>query len=130
MLTLMISLQSLRICFIDIKTHRIRNLDLILLLLPLAFDRNSTSYITDIHYIFLAFAISLLCRIGGGDFKLFSILVITQGALISTPTYYMELLIVTVFLLVFTVLDNRRWGGSVPLAPAILLPFLLSYLEF
>jgi Flp pilus assembly protein protease CpaA len=85
----------------------------------------------------IAIAVTLLLtislRIGGGDFKLFSLLLISQGQLVFSREYF-EILTLCIFAsLLLTTLHalrrNFRLGGSIPLAPAILAPFTVIYLD-
>jgi hypothetical protein len=72
--------------------------------------------------------IALIFNIGGGDFKLFAILVSTQGLLIASAAYFSLFLACSTLSLIFSVLLHGGLRGSIPLAPAILAPFLYLYL--
>lgn len=71
---------------------------------------------------------TLMTKLGGGDLKLFLLLFIFQGAVVISLEYLQWLLLAaSVEVCVFTIL-RRSFGGSIPLAPAILAPFILCYL--
>ena len=129
MLDVLITLFSLRLSWIDIKSHKIHNSDLFIYAIPLGVYAHRISVLQTAIAIFSALAASLLFKIGGGDLKLFSLLAITQGSLVLTQSYCANFLIAIFISLAVVVIRNRRWGVSVPLAPAILAPFLLAYLD-
>lgn len=75
------------------------------------------------------FLISILCRVGGGDIKLFGVLIVTQGSYLASFDYLRGLLNTTVIMVAVTVTYRRSLQGSIALAPVILAPFLWLYLE-
>ena len=87
----------------------------------------ANSTIVTLSLIF-ALALTLLCRIGMGDFKLWSVLLITNGNLILTLRYFNYFALATIVLLMIFLIRNRNLNGSAPFAPVILAPFLLVYL--
>lgn len=128
MLTIAILLLSLWISLNDLRTHRIRNSDLLILALPLVFSIHLPGAISALLLISTALVLSMILNIGGGDFKLFSLLVLTQGSIIATAEYVLRFMIAITILVVLSVISRRKIAGSIALAPAILAPFLLGYL--
>ena len=124
---------STLISWIDIKEHRIYNSHLLLFSLLLLIDSRSLSIRTTVIAIAVTLVLTISFRIGGGDFKLFSLLIISQGQLILSREYFQLLtLCISASLLLTTLhalMRNRPLGGSVPLAPAILAPFTAIYLD-
>jgi Flp pilus assembly protein protease CpaA len=120
---------SLYIAIYDIKDHRIRNLHLLIFLLPLALSAHRASFLPSVLSILLALLTCILFRIGGGDFKLFSLLVLTQGDTVLTRQYFTLFLISISCSLAISLFFKRSLTGSIALAPSILAPFLLLYLD-
>lgn len=133
LLTIIIVFGSFLISWIDIKEHRIYNAHLILFSLPLLLDSKSLPIRTTVITISATLILTMLFHIGGGDFKLFSLLLISQGRLVFSREYFQFLMLfISASLLVTTLIAlmrNRRLGGSIPLAPAILASFTAIYLD-
>lgn len=119
---------SLLIAFIDIREHRIRNTHLLLLAIPLSITRYQISWIEILVFVLLTLVISLVFRVGGGDFKLFSLLIATQGELIASAIYFYLFAISVSVSSAISLVIRRNLSASIPLAPAILAPFLYLYL--
>lgn len=119
---------SLLIALIDIRDHRIRNTHLLLLAIPLSITRFQISWLEILAFVLLALVISLVFGVGGGDFKLFSLLIATQGGLIASATYFYLFTIIASLSSVISLVIRRNLRASIPLGPAILLPFLYLYL--
>lgn len=116
------------IVLIDVREHRIRNSHILIFAIPLSISSSRIS-LAEIFFIALtAFIVCLLFGVGGGDFKLFSILVATQGSLVASFAYFSLFLLSTSFALLISVSLQGGLRGSIPLAPAILAPFLYLYL--
>jgi Flp pilus assembly protein protease CpaA len=83
--------------------------------------------------ILSALVLSISLGIGGGDFKLFSLLLLAQGQLVISREYFQLLsLCIGASLLIATMLAlkmKQRLAGSIPLAPSILAPFVAIYLD-
>lgn len=112
----------------DLQNHRIRHASLFLLAIPLAI----TPYRLPIQSILLASLFltlfTLMTKLGGGDLKLFLLLFVFQGAVVISLDYLQWFLLAcSVEASIFAIL-RRSFGGSIPLAPAILAPFILCYL--
>jgi Flp pilus assembly protein protease CpaA len=83
--------------------------------------------------ILSALTLSISLGIGGGDFKLFSLLLLAQGQLLISREYFQLLaLCIGASLLLSSMLAlkmKQRLAGSIPLAPSILAPFVAIYLD-
>jgi Flp pilus assembly protein protease CpaA len=117
------------IIFNDIREHRIYNWHLLILLLLLAYNAKYSSLFTSVVAIVGIWTLSIACNIGGGDAKLLSLLVIFQGQSLLTVRYFSLVLISSSLSLLVYLLHKRTLQGSLPLAPAILLPFIAIYLN-
>lgn len=129
MVDLIIVFFALHISIVDIKSHLIRNSELLFYAIPLSLHSHRLPLSHSALAITLAFGPCLIFKIGGGDLKLFSLLTMTQGYLIITQSFFLHMYVAILILLVATYLRHRKWSQSVPLAPAILAPFLLAYLD-
>lgn len=128
MISLGVIALSIFITVDDLQNHRIRHISLLLLAIPLSIG----PYAAPIQSILLASLllslVTLMTRLGGGDLKLFLLLFIFQGAVVISLEYLQWFLLASsVEACIFAIL-RRSIAGSIPLAPAILAPFLLCYL--
>jgi Flp pilus assembly protein protease CpaA len=133
LLAIIILFGSILLSWIDIKEHRIYNSHLLLFSVPLLIESRSLPIRSTMIAIAVTLLLTISLRIGGGDFKLFSLLLISQGQLVFSREYF-EILTLCIFAsLLLTTLHalrrNLRLGGSIPLAPAILAPFTVIYLD-
>ena len=129
MLTVAIALFSLWIAFYDLKTHRIRDKDLLVFATFLMFSPHFISFTSALLLISLALVSCMALNVGGGDFKLFSLLVVSQGSVIENSQYFSRFMLAVSVLVLLSFARNRNFSGSIALAPAILAPFLLGYLD-
>ncbi len=133
LIALPIIILSIAISLIDIKEHRIYNTHLLIFGLPLFFQMRSLPWLPTFLFILVALALSMSFGIGGGDFKLFSLLLLSQGQLIISREYFqLFALCIGVSLLLTTVLAlkmKQKLGGSIALAPSMLAPFVAVYLD-
>ena len=116
------------ITIVDFHTHRITNISLFILGLALFTDRNSASFIYTLIAVAMALWLCVAFKIGMGDFKLFSVLVITQGTLVLTVDFLAHLLLVTLVTVTITTVRRKGLSGSIAFAPCIAIPFGLVYL--
>lgn len=127
-LTMVVSIMALRITVIDIRYHRIKNRDLLAITPFLALSAQTIDLLPVIAITLVTILVSLLINLGGGDLKLLILLFLTQGELVVTSRY-LHLLAIAIALSLFVLLLLRQSvRSSVPLAPAILIPFLICYL--
>jgi Flp pilus assembly protein protease CpaA len=129
MLKVAIALFSLWIALYDLKTHRIRDKDLLGFALLLMISPRFISFTSALVLISLALVSCLVLNVGGGDFKLFSLLVLSQGTEIVSSQYFLRFMLAISVLVLLSFARNRNFSGSIALAPAILAPFLLGYLD-
>jgi Flp pilus assembly protein protease CpaA len=116
------------ITIVDIHTHRITNRSLFILGLALFTDIHSASSIHTLIAVAMALSLCVAFKIGMGDFKLFSVLVITQGALVLTVDFLSHLFLVTLVTVTITIVRRKGLSGSIAFAPCIAIPFGLVYL--
>lgn len=123
-----LALISLYIALRDVKTHKISHTSLLALSIPLSLNMHRIFLWQSLLLILATLLVSLLFGIGGGDFKLLALLILTQGALVASITYLQILLMAISLSLLISIIVNRSLKGSIALAPAILLPFMACYL--
>ena len=128
MVQILIAVGSLYISWVDLREHRIYNRDLLIFAGILALDLNEIAMKWIGLLLALSLILTMLLRIGGGDFKLFSVLLLTQGRIIVSIQYLNYLLAGLLLSLLITALHHRTLNCTVPLAPAIALPFLVIHL--
>lgn len=127
-LTMVVSIMALRITVIDIRYHRIQNRDLLAITPFLALSAQTIDLLPVIAITLVTILVSLLIDLGGGDLKLLILLFLTQGELVVTSRYLYLLTIAIALSLFILLLLRQSVRSSVPLAPAILIPFLICYL--
>ena len=128
MVQMLIAVGSLYISWVDLREHRIYNRDLLIFAGILALDLNEIAMKWIGLLLALSLILTMLLRIGGGDLKLFSVLLLTQGRIIVSIQYLNYLLAGLLLSLLITALHHRTLNCTVPLAPAIALPFLVIHL--
>lgn len=112
----------------DIYTHKISHQSNLMLFLLLLVKPQPTSFTATFLILIGSLVASILFGIGGGDFKLFAGLTIAQGALIRSEMYLMGLVLALAISILFSFAHTRSLHRAIPLAPALLAPFALSYL--
>jgi Flp pilus assembly protein protease CpaA len=120
-LTLFISVQDIRLHLITHKSLLLFTAASFALFSPPPFTLLLTSLLA-------LFLITLLTDIGGGDIKLISILILTQGNIWLTPESALFALSLAPVLVLALALRNRAWPTSVPMAPILLAPLAYFYL--
>jgi Flp pilus assembly protein protease CpaA len=128
MLALAVFSLSIYICLRDIALHRISNYSNFALLILLSLDLDLAPPRLVLVALLFAISISAICRFGGGDFKLLALLIATQGAVVISREYLELFLLAASISLTLAVVVRRSLAGSIPMAPAILTPFLILYL--
>lgn len=128
MLTATIIFSILYIALRDLHTHTITDKSNFALFLLLLIDANPLS----LPHLLLAWLtliiVCLATRLGGGDFKLISVLLVTQGKVLLSANYVLGIAIATSLTVLASLLIRRNLHDSVPMGPAILAPFTISYL--
>jgi Flp pilus assembly protein protease CpaA len=127
-LDLLILIGSIFISIIDIREHRIYNAHLLLFGVLLSFNPAPIAILEALILIAVTLALSILFNIGGGDFKLFSLLVALQGENVLTSQYLVFVSAALTLTLLSTAMIKGTLATSAPLAPAILAPFVAIYL--
>jgi Flp pilus assembly protein protease CpaA len=120
---------SMYIAVVDIRHHRIHNRDLFIYGIFLFISHNAISLVDSLLLVFAVLLICLIFRFGGGDFKLLALLILTQGELIASMEFFSYLFISLLMSVAIWAARERSFRGSIPLAPSILLPFLVIYLD-
>lgn len=119
---------SFYIALRDIKTHTITNKSNFVLFLLLLFDANP---LTLFHTLLTWLTLTIIClvtHLGGGDFKLLTVLLVTQGKVLLSAHYGSGIAIAITLTVLISLLFRRNLDDSVPMGPAILAPFTISYL--
>jgi hypothetical protein len=80
--------------------------------------------------ILTLWVLGLLAKIGPGDLKLLTILIIMQGEIILDSLMWILFLGISAISFLIHILERRSWQGEIPLAPAIVIPFTALYLSF
>jgi Flp pilus assembly protein protease CpaA len=119
---------TLYIALRDLQTHTITNKSTSALFLLLLIDANPLSLL----HLLLAWSILIIVclatHLGGGDFKLITVLLVTQGKVLLSAHYGSGIAIAISLTVLISLLARRNLGDSVPMGPAILAPFTISYL--
>jgi Flp pilus assembly protein protease CpaA len=128
MVQMLIAISSIYISWVDLREHRIYNRDLISYALLLSLDSNLTTINLSGPLIIFSLLVTVCFHIGGGDFKLIVVLLLVQGEVVASTQYLYYLLVALSSSILLTGFRHRTLHCTVPLAPAIALPFLLIYL--
>jgi len=128
MISLGVIALSLFITFGDLQNHRIRHISLLLLAIPLVIGPHRAPIQSILLASLFLILITVVTKLGGGDLKLFLLLFITQGAIVISLAYLQYFLLACFVEVCVFAMSRRSFGGSIPLAPAILAPFILCYL--
>ncbi len=128
MVQALVAIVSLYISWVDFREHRIYNRDLIVFGVILSLNSNPIPFKWSVSIIILALVVTILFRIGGGDFKMFSVLLLTHGGAVASAEYVSYLFMALSVSLLIASVRYRTLSCAVPLAPSIALPFLLIYL--
>jgi Flp pilus assembly protein protease CpaA len=129
MVLVAVVLQSIWISIVDLRTHRISHRSLLILALPLIVSRDVSSLGKILISLAIFFMLTIVMRMGGGDLKLLSLLTLTHGEIIDSRSYLCLFLLSVSCSAICMALRQSSLRASVPLAPAILGPFLLCYLD-
>ena len=74
--------------------------------------------------------LGLLAKVGPGDLKLLTVLIVMQGDIILNPLMWILFLLTSTISVLIHILLNRSVQGEIPLGPAIVIPFTALYLSF
>ena len=128
MLPATIILFALYIALSDLRTHKITDNSNFVFCLILLIDANPLPLLYLLMAWFALIAICLATQLGGGDFKLLTVLLLTQGKVLLSASYGVGIAISASLTVLIFLLIRRNLDGSVPMGPAILVPFTFSYL--
>lgn len=121
---------SIYICTTDIRQHKIPNVSLPLLAFPLIANlampaKENLAIALSILWVF-----GLVAGVGMGDIKLLTLLLVTQGLHLLDLRYLIGLSLISLISISFARFKGGTFRVEIPLAPAILIPFLAIYLGF
>jgi Flp pilus assembly protein protease CpaA len=118
------------ISFIDIKFHRIPNTSLLILTLILLYSMRTISMTSTLIILCAIWLVGLVGKIGKGDLKLLTILLILHGQILMNPISWIFFTVIALLSIFLHMLARGTIRGEIPLAPAILIPFTGFYLSF
>lgn len=123
-------LVTIYICVSDIRFHRIPNRSLVFLSCALIPSIKFISFGEIFALIAILWVLGSLAKIGPGDLKLLTILIVMQGEIVLKPLmWFLFLAIASISVLIHIILKSTL-KGEIPLAPAIVIPFTALYLSF
>jgi Flp pilus assembly protein protease CpaA len=128
MVQILVAVSSIYISWVDLREHRIYHRDLLIFGLILVLDAHPTVMKNIGALLLLSLLFTLVFRIGGGDFKLFSVFLLVQGELVISIRYLNYFLVSLSVSILIATLRHGTFRCAVPLAPAIVTPFLATYL--
>jgi Flp pilus assembly protein protease CpaA len=128
MLPAILILFILYIALNDLRTHKITDKSNFALFLLLLFDANPLPLLHLLLAWLILIAISLATQLGGGDFKLLTVLLVTQGKVLLSASYGVGIAIAASLTVFIVLLIRGNLDDSVPMGPVILAPFAISYL--
>lgn len=125
---LLLIMFTLYISSIDLKFHRIPNISLLWLIIVLINPMNHLGLHVTLLALFLLWIIGLTSKVGMGDLKLLTVLLVLQGEILLRPISLIAFFFVTTLMIAFHCVMNKSLRGDIALAPAILIPFTVAYL--
>lgn len=123
-------LLTIYICANDIRFHRVPNLSLIFLSCALISSIQLIPVGIMLLLIVVLWILGSLARIGPGDLKLLTILIVMQGEIVLNPLMWILFLTIASISVLIHILLKCTLRGEIPLAPAIVIPFTTLYLSF
>ena len=121
---------TLYILISDIRFHRIPNISLLFLTIALLYSMHQISAVKIALILIFMWILGIFSKVGMGDLKLLTILILLQGEVVIDPRTWILFSVCTVLSIIFHRLVERSLKGEIPLAPAILVPFVSVYLTF
>jgi Flp pilus assembly protein protease CpaA len=119
---------SLYICAIDIRSHRIPNASILAITIVLIYPNHSLDLPLASFSLLLIWMLGIFSKVGMGDLKLLTVLLLLQGELLLRPkTLTIGALVITIMIAIHLII-NKSLKGDIALAPAILIPFTMAYL--
>ena len=121
---------TLYILISDIRFHRIPNISLLFLTIALMYSMHQISAVKIVLILISMWILGIFSKVGMGDLKLLTILILLQGEVVIDSRTWILFSVCTVLSIIFHRLVERSLKGEIPLAPAILVPFVSVYLTF
>ena len=121
---------TLYISITDIRFHRIPNISLLFLIIALLYSMHQIAAVKIVLILISMWILGLFSKVGMGDLKLLTILVVLQGEVVIDSRTLTLFTVITLASIIFHRLVERSLKGDIPLAPAILVPFVSVYLTF
>ena len=112
----------------DFQYHRISNRHLAIFSLLLICDLHTSSLTASAVAVVAVAVLFLTLRIGMGDLKLASLLILTEGSIVLSAQYLQVAFVTLLLTITVRWARERNLKGSVAFAHVILAPFLLLYL--
>lgn len=112
----------------DLQNHRIQHISLLLFAIPLVIAQHRAPIQSILPATLFLILSTVVTKLGGGDLKLLLLLLVFQGAVVISLEYFQWFLLACSVEVCFFAILRRSFWGSIPLAPAILAPFLALYL--
>ena len=128
MLALLVLLQSSHIMVADFRTHRISNVNILILTALLSISPHWAGVEKVLISILIAAIIFILAKIGMGDLKLMIGLMITQGQLVISADYFRLVALFMAITLISQLIVRRSLKSSIAFAHILLAPLLVLYL--
>lgn len=121
---------TLYILISDIRFHRIPNISLLFLTIALLYSMHQISAVKIALILIFMWILGIFSKVGMGDLKLLTILILLQGEVVIDSRTWILFSVCTLLSIIFHRLVERSLKGEIPLAPAILVPFVSVYLTF
>lgn len=121
---------TLYISISDIRFHRIPNISLLFLIIALLYSMHQISAVKIVLILNFIWILGIFSKVGMGDLKLLTILVVLQGEVVIDSRTWTLFTVITLASIIIHRLVEKSLKGDIPLAPAILVPFVSIYLSF
>ena len=121
---------TLYISISDIRFHRIPNISLLFLTVALLYSMHQIAAVKIVLILISMWILGLFSKVGMGDLKLLTILVVLQGEVVIDSRSWTLFTVITLASIIIHGVIERSLKGDIPLAPAILVPFVSIYLSF
>ena len=121
---------ALYILISDIRFHRIPNISLLFLIIALLYSMHQIAAVKIVLILISMWILGLFSKVGMGDLKLLTILVVLQGEVVIDSRSWTLFTVITLASIIIHRVIERSLKGDIPLAPAILVPFVSIYLSF
>lgn len=120
----LLCITSLAIIVRDLRNHIISNHSLFFLAIPLALLYEGSSIAYSFFASLILIVLAVTTSIGGGDIKLFFLLIWSSPHLFFSLRYWTIFLAVSLALLLAARMRSGWQVAHIPMAPAILLPLM------